>query len=247
MNLPLAAEALVATGGLFRAEPLGPADARAAAELPRDWQEHVVAILDEKRRPGRPPKAKQVDYLHTWDKLKAQRDDRPLVMGMNDEQVGLAYLEALRRARGYLEQQWRPMSMDTLLGPKLLEPPLSEQQRASDLYATVAEPTTVLRDMAAGCLIGETAAAFRAVYPALAGMLDDMINAELLRRRTKARSYEAPWSAEQAIRVLRQMPAGATLAPLPTGAPKAPPKIDIAIKRQPSDLHSRAQSVAAGD
>jgi hypothetical protein len=247
-NVPLAAESLAAVGGIFRAELLGPTEAHEAERLPRDWQERVAELLDGRRRPGRPPKTKQVDYLHTWDRLTAQTDDHTLIAGVGDELVGMAYLEQLQRARAYLKSVWAPLSISTLLGPKLLPPSLSEQQRGSDLYAAVNDPTTVLRDMSAGCLLPDQALAFRTVYPELAAMLSALVDAELLRRRARQKSYEVPYPAEKMLRVQRGMPAGQAMTPLPAQAqPQAPPKLDIKITRKPNDLRTKAQSLSASE
>jgi hypothetical protein len=240
-NIPLAAEALLAVSGLWPKEPLSPEQERAARALPRQWQERVAAFMEQKR-PSRARATPQISYLKTWDKLVAQHQDELVIAGLVDEALAAAYLAKLRTARTYLQGLWRPLSQQTLVGPRLLPPSRSEQDRAADLHGLLAAPGTILDELASYTLQEDHVAALEAVYPELAAMLDAFVDGELIKGRARRQSYEVPWPQEKMLRLFRGLPYGQPIEALPRTEPEAP-KVELHIKRA-EEMRTRGQTLA---
>jgi hypothetical protein len=231
----LSAEALVVQSGLFPKGPLGPKDAAAAERLPKDWSERVRAFFD-RAKPLKVKRVRQVPYLSTWNRLATphRADDADAITGVMNQEIADAYLAQLRRCREYLRAQWRPMRQVTLLRSKLLPPATSEQQRASALYVLVEDPTRVLDLLEQNCLMSTDVGTLEEVYPELAKMLDALVDAEIIARRTAKQSWDPLYWQEQGLRTLKGLPSGQPMTEIEPQKAEAPPKVEIDIKRKPN-------------
>lgn len=244
MNIELAAECLVAVTGLYPSKPVSDGEAREAMRLPKDTADAVAAFMDGKgpRRSG----TAHIDYLKAWKRLNSKVLDVTIASEIEDQRVADAYLAKLREARAYLKDQWRPVQVLGLLGNELMQAPLSEMQRCSDLWAIVNDPRTLHSRMSVGCIMAEEIAALRAVFPEFVAMVDTMLDAQMFQRRKARKSYEVPYRQEVAIRMFRGMPTGAPMEVInpDAQAPQAqPPQIKIGVNSDKTDKMTRADRV----
>lgn len=247
-NVALAAELLVATSGLWPEKPLGPGSANDAKALPKAWAGQIADLLAPGSRPTKSRKSPVIPYLPTWAKLNTRRtrEDQVASAAINDPQISAAYQNKLVDARLYLHDSWHPLKLQTIVGPKLLEPATSELERCSDLYALVSDPSRMLDSLRAGSVLQADVDAIQTVYPEIYGLLSDLISGELLRQKARRKSYEPPYYAELAVQVFLGIPQGNPVEAVSTDqtsqTPEEPPQVDIKIDKP--DLGTKAEKVA---
>lgn len=249
VNVKLAAECLVAVSGLYPSRPLRAGDARKAERLAGDWQKAVAGFFAASK-PGRARATPEARYLATWKRLNTRQDDSRLIRKLTDPQIAMAYVVQLRRARDYLRAQWHPLTVKGLATRQLLEPGLSEQQRASDLYAMVNDPDRLVNALSSGSLLPEEMAAVRNVYPELWSMLAVLIRSEIVKQLGRRKRWEPLWWQEQSVRTLLGMAQDQEIKPVMAqdGQPPGPPQVKIGVKGggDKGDGLTRADRVDSG-
>jgi len=220
--------------GLFPTGPLGPKDAKEAERTPKEWAQRLRDYLD-RTRPLKVKRTKQVPYLATWNRLAVSHrdDDADAVTGMGSQELMDAYLAQLRACREYLKAEWKPLQRVTLLRSTLLPPSMSEQQRASALYALVSDPSRIIDYLEQGCLTSMDVKTMEATAPELAKMLGALVDAEIIARRTAKQSWDPLYWQEQGLRVLKGLPSGQPMKEIEAQKAEEPPKVDIDISRKP--------------
>lgn len=228
-NYQLAAEALVSVTGLFPDGILSPKDGRAAESVPKEFRAAVQAFLDQSK-PARFSLPKKIDAGKIADELSKGidvADAGQLVSSLAVPELGEAYLEVLKRARGYLLAHWPRLSRDTLSGPRDLPPGPVENGRLASLYAIVDDPSRILDDLRSGTLTGEQAEAFKACYPSLYQMINMMIWDQAAKKWPPDKEASAPWRIERVVRVLLGLPPELSLSQAAPKKTAAPPKVQI--------------------
>lgn len=241
--MSLASEALLAITGIYPKDPVSPDDAAAARRIPVEWQKRVAEFFEGKTQ--RPPMPRYPDYLKTWDLLNEDRDDAQLIVAIEDATIAAEYAGSIGSARAYVREQWRPLFQDIPTGRRVLEPSLSETQRAGAIFVFVDAPEAIFSEMLAGTIAADQVDAMKENYPALYDMLTVMCRSEIERRLARKQSYEVPWTQERVLRILLQLPLGQPIKPLEQGEKQAaPPKIDVEVGKS-KDLPTKAQQISA--
>jgi hypothetical protein len=239
----LAAEALAAVTGILQDEPVTRDQGKLARALPREWKAAVDAFLTERKfRAFRMPRAGDHDDL--LEQLTAGVDAQrraALVSRLADPGLGQAYLEVVARATAWLRSRWPSLQLDTPIGPRALPPSRTERWRCASLMAVVDHPGRILDEMRAGTLTSEQAEAFRACYPALFGMLRQMIWTALALRYKTPERYALPYDRELVLRRLVGLRPDVSLAKVdqPPASPAPTPKVDVDFR----SLRSKAQDL----
>lgn len=167
-----------------------------------------------------------MDYLATWAKLTKAPDEARLLAGIDGPSLAAAYRARVLFARQFLQATWRPLTQQTLVGPVLLEPSLSETQRCSAVYGLVDDPARLFSEMGATTLEPAQCDAFRTVYPELFAMVVALVDAELIKRRAAKKSYQVPYRQERVLRLLYGLADDTAVAALPEREPP-PPQVKV--------------------
>lgn len=236
--MSLTAECLVAVSGLFPDGPLGPADAREAAKVPKAWREAAETFLDDEAM-TKFRLAPQLDWRKTWDRLSRGLDPETaatVTSAMADDELSRDYQLCWSNALEYVRSRWPVLQMDAIPTPILLPPGSVETGRCETLYAAVNDPASVIRDLHTGALTADQADALRTVFPALTEMLRSLILEGVTERQAKSKDYRLPYGKEATLRKILGMPPGQPLSRLEPPAAKAskppPVKVDFVRREQ---------------
>lgn len=235
--MPLATEALVAVTGVLNPRPVTRTDGKEAARLPLEWRREVRDWFDQQRA-HKFRQAPQPDHERTLDNLTRGIDLEKLaeLHAALEPEAAAEYAAQLSNAREYVRERWPALALDTPTGPVILPPSLTEMGEACDVLAVIENPSRVLSELRYGTLSFSQVDAMAAVYPALTEMLRAMVQEEILRRRSRQRTWEMPWWQEQLWRILLQMPPDVPIAEVkqPPARAASPAPIEIEFRSQAS-------------
>ncbi len=248
-KIALAAECLVISTGLYPSKPIDRAHIKAAIGVPLEMEAEVKAFL-ARDKPARQLKIPEIDYLRAWKKLNTSQQHDELIALIGDPSIGAAYLNKLDDARKYLVDHWRPTRLMTLVGPKILPPATSEDQRCQALYAVANDARRSVGRLASCSVLAEEMHVVRTVFPEFYGMVSDMIKLELQRLSLRRATYEPKfWQETSAALYLGEpIAGGVTTINEDTIPPEnsAPPEIDIATNRDKNATMTKADRVDSG-
>jgi hypothetical protein len=240
----LAAECLVATTGVLRPRRVTRSDGAEAARLPRQWRTAVREWI-EQERPRRFRLDQRPDHESTLENLTrgVSLEELADVHRELEAEMASAYDAQLSNAREYLRALWPALALDTPMGPRALEPSLTELGDAYAALAVVERPERILDELRMGTLQDAQVQALAAVYPGLLQMLQAMIQEEILRQLTRRRGWSMRWWHEQLWRQLLGLPPELPLSEVkqPPARAASPAPIQIEFREQAS----KAERIAA--
>lgn len=240
-NWALAGELLLAVADVWPTKALGKADARKALGLLKEWRDEIRTLL-EGGAPTKPKKASAVAFLGTWRRINDDEGEAAelAAQDLNTKEIVDAFKDARGRALAHLKGAFKPIKLAELAGPRLLEPGISQLQRAAAIRAMVGDPGRVVYGLRAGQLSPDGLAVLEDVYPAILKKLRELVGLELMRQRTRRANYRCPWLAEIALRFLLDAPFGATPEKPSSPADQDPgqdvPDIQVGRGRNPQAL-----------
>lgn len=231
-NRSLASEAMVAVVGILPTEPITADDRLVAAKIPEKFRKKVHEFFhDEQAKVVRAP---EVDMEETLELLTEPVDDLDKTLGeISDEEIGTEILNIISKGRQYVAARWPTVVLQQVTGPELMEVSPKEELAAFSLLRSVDEPMQILDEMCSRTLEPSQSEAFRAVYPLLAAMLDQIVWEEISSLGKKRVS----WEREQVLRILWNIPPQQRVT-TPRGQSSPPPKSSAG---EPTKLETKAQ------
>jgi hypothetical protein len=225
MSERLTAEALVAITGLWPSRAPDLAQLERAENLPARWRSKVRRWLraDAPRPFAYEPPPVSQDRLREKLEASPSIDDVTLWLSqMGDEIIGAHVVDVIRDGREYCRSQWPQLTISELL-PEPLPLSRDEYEEVWSLVRVATDPDVLFDELESWTLTGTQIALWRAVFPELAAMVDDIIATELI--EFVAQGKDLAWQHEDAIRALRGLPPETQIAvKLPTQEEPPSPK-----------------------
>lgn len=238
--MSLAAECLVSVTGIMSPRRVRRADGKEAARVPLEWRREAREWLEQagerKFRLGPRP-----DHERTLDSLTRGISTEELadITAELEPEAAADYAAQLSNAREYLRARWPALALDTPAGPRLLEPSRSALGEAYAILAVLDRPARVLDEMRMGTLQPPQVDALAAVFPGLLGMLQALVQEEILRQVANRRSWSMPWPKERIWRALLglqpELPLSEAVQPPARMANPAPIEIDFRSQASKAD------------
>jgi hypothetical protein len=234
----LSAQALVAVTGLWPRGAPTVRDLLAAEALPDQWRKVIRRWLKGEQAPWtwEPPPPDQSKF---HDKVLAPLDVDAVtgwLTALGDPEIGAIYADTIRNAREYIDAQWPKLEIGSVV-PETLPLSVDDMAEVWGITRALDAPDSVLADLESWTLTASQMAAWRAVMPELASMVDQIMTAELVEHVAQKRPLS--WQLEDLIRVFRGLPPEAKIEV--AGAEEAKPEpqptkvtIDFAATRTPS-------------
>jgi hypothetical protein len=215
----LPSEALCACTGLWPRKPPDIRTLQQAEALPARWQSRLRRWLKADAPTPltySPPPEEQATLQDKLLKPLDVEETTTWIASLGEAlELGAAYTMTIKAGREYLAAQWPHVEIPGIVPDAL---PLSpdEYEEVHTLCRVLDDPDTLLEDLDAYAITMSQVAALKTVYPALHGMLLDMLNQELVECLVKKRPIS--WEKEDCIRVLRGLAPEAQI-PMPVRPP----------------------------